>query len=465
MAKARHAVVLATLAAAWVGMSLPAPLAHANGHRSHRSPSNAFFTATTAASAFHVSFTQAPATSIITGSLINDDAGYATGGFDTGGNSEAAAAALYPGSLVAGGPGLLCTELFSCPFSPPNYPLLADASYPRQPKAHVASSKPTGLGNVLQVTPSFATAHAGATGNRSTTRTGRVSLLGMTPFGLSFGASRSSNRVATHGARMTVRVDARVSDIKVGPLLHIGSVRTTDRMTLTRGRHPVDRPKVRISGVTIAGKSATITGHGVEVDGHPLGSVLSTKLVRSGVQVRSLGVARTDHAKSARSSAGGLEINFALPVKNAPYIPNPAAGLPGLDQIPGVDLKGTYLGVMRIGGAGAAAAIAEQPGAVKLPPVTTNGHNRRPRVASGTHNVGGVQRSGLGRSGSSPQAPAPVVAADPANKPSAYFVGLSRDDLLTLYLVIALGTAGIFLGWRGTVAAKRRRLSTAGRGR
>jgi hypothetical protein len=458
MAKARHAVVPVMIVAAWVGTSLSAPVAHATSRPS------SYFTATTAASAFHVSFTQAPATSIITGTLVNDDAGYATSGFDTGGSSEAEAAALYPGSLVAGGPGLLCTELFSCPFSPPAYPLLADASYPRQPHAHVASSKPTGLGNVLRVTPSYATAKAGAGGNTGTTRTGRVSLLGMTPYGLSFGASSSSSRVASHGATMVVHVVSRVSDVKVGPLLRIGSIRTTDRLSLARGHHPVDRPKVRISGVTVAGKHATITAHGVQVAGHSLGSALSTKLVRSGVEVHSLGVARSDHAKSARSSAGGVEIAFALPVKNAPYVPNPLAGLPGLDQIPGVDLKGTYLGVVQLGGAGAAAAVQQQPGPAKLPPVTTNGRKAPSTGRSGAGNLASTQNAASRPNGPTGGGAAPVVAAGPT-KPTAYFVGLSRDDLLTLYLVIAFGTAGIFLGWRGSVVARRRRASAAGRGR
>ena len=458
MARARQAFALAMIGAAWVGTIVAAPLAHAKGH------ATSYFTATTTASAFHVSFTQTPPSSIITGSLITDDAGYATSGFDTGGSSEAAAAALYPGSLVAGGPGLLCTELFSCPFSPPAYPLLADASYPRQPHAHVASSKPTGLGSVLTVNPSYATAHAGAAGNSSTTRTGRLSLLGATPFGLSFGASRSSSRVATDGTTMTVHVASRVSDVKVGPLLRIGSVRTTDRMRLVRGHRPVDHPKVTISGVTVAGKSATITAHGIEVAGHPLGSALSTKLARSGVKVHSLGIARSDHAKSARSSAGGVEIDFALPVKKTPYIPNPLSGLPGLDQIPGVNLNGTYLGVVQLGGAGAAGAIQLQPGAGNLPPATTNGRTPQHGGATGdgngsSHGVGGVK----GGAGSGPVAP--VIATDPQSQPAAFFASLSRLDLLTLYLVIAFGTAGIFLAWRGSVVARRRRLSAAGRGR
>ena len=36
---------------------------------------------------------------------------------------------------------------------------------------------------------------------------------------------------------------------------------------------------------------------------------------------------------------------------------------------------------------------------------------------------------------------------------------------MTLYLVIALGTAGIFLGWRGTVSYPTPTRSAAGRGR
>jgi hypothetical protein len=447
MTGAAAAALVVTAVPAWAAQ--PAS-AHSKG--------TSYFSATTTASAIHVSFTQSPAASIITGSLVNDAAGYATSGFASGGSSQAAAAPLYPGTLVVGGPGLLCTDLFTCPIAPPAYPLLADASYPRSPNARVSTSKPHSVGKVLSVTPSLATAHAHTGDNAATTSTGRVSLLGATRLGVSVGSSEASTRTTTHGDVLRVRVRSAVSDIAVGPLLRIGEIRTTDLLTLRPGHAPVDRPRVTVGQVTVAGQKATITRHGIEAAGHGVGSSLATKLVRSGVVVRSLGVTRTDHANSARSSAGGVEIDFAAPVKGVPYIPNPLSGLPGLDQIPGVDLKGTYLGVIQLGGAGAAGAVQHQRGLPALPPASTTG--RSPHA-------GTVGHSGAAPASVQPPpsvAPSPVVAVAPPSTPATLFSSLSRISLMTLYLVLALGTAGLFLAWRGTVSY-RRRPTAPGRGR
>jgi hypothetical protein len=424
--------------------------------------STTYFSATTTASAIRVSFAQSPADSIITGSLVNDAAGYATSGFDSGGSSEAAAAPLYPGSLVVGGPGLLCTELLMCPFAPPAYPLLANASYPRAPTAKVVSNQArVGLGSVLSVTPSTATAQAHVDGNSSSTRTGTISLLRGTPLALAVGSSTASSKVRTDGRMMTVNTASAVSDIRIGALLRIAAIRTTDTLTLLRGRPPVDHPRVRISGVTVAGQKATITATGVHLAGHHLAS-LANKLVRSGIEVRTLGVARTDHTNSARSSAGGVEVDFAAPVKNAPYIPNPLGSLPGLDQIPGVDLKGTYLGVVQLGGAGAAGTLQLQPGNDIPPPASTGGRTKATGATG--HRGSGSAAGSINQLVPPPAAaPPPAVAGDPQSGPTLRTIALSRDDLLTLYLVLAIGTAAIFLGWRGSVIYRRRPAATGRR--
>jgi hypothetical protein len=426
-------------------------------HR-HAARSTTYFSATTTASAIHVSFAQSPADSIITGSLVNDAAGYATSGFDSGGSSDAAAAPLYPGSLVIGGPGLLCTDLFTCPFTPPAYPLLADATYPQTPSARIATTPSKGLGPVLSVTPSTASAHAESSGNTSTTRTGSVSLLGGSALGISAGSSSASTRVRTTDTAIRIDVRASVSNISVGPLVHIASVRTSDSLTLGGSQAPVDRPRVTVSGITVGGQRATITATGTHLAGHDLGS-LAGRLARSGIQIRTLGIARTDHANSARSSAGGLEIDFTVPVTGIPYIPNPLSSLPGVGQVPGVDLKGNYIGEVQLGGAGAAGAIQRQPDVGALPaPASTTGKAPHSRAArSGANPVADVVAPAA-------DPPPPLVAAAPLPAPSLLLLGLEREDLTTLYLVLALGTAMIFLGWRGSVRRSRAPRIT-GRGR
>jgi hypothetical protein len=193
----------------------------------------------------------------------------------------------------------------------------------------------------------------------------------------------------------------------------------------------------------------------VKVAGHRAGSPVA-ELARSGIRVHSLGIARTDHRNSARSSAGGVEVDFSVPVKNAPYIPNPLSGVPGVNQVPGVDLKGTYLGVVQLGGAGAAGALQHQAGAGVPSQASTTGRAPRHHGHAGD-GVGAISQVVV------PATRAQPVVADPPQASRLALVGLSRDDLMTLYLVLAFGTAAIFLGWRGSVVTRRRSAATGRR--
>src|SRR3954463_12704920 len=155
-----------------------------------------FLQAQTTATAVHVTVTQQPAASIITASLFDDAVAYAAGDYDSGGSSEALAAPAFPGRLVVQGPQLLCSEVFDCPVSPPSYPLLADASYPRRPHDRAtASGQPMGSGPFV-VTPVSAGAAAGAAGNSGTTTGANASLLAGTPGAITIGASSASSTVA-----------------------------------------------------------------------------------------------------------------------------------------------------------------------------------------------------------------------------------------------------------------------------
>src|SRR6059058_1876640 len=140
-----------------------------------------FLQAQTTATAVHVTVTQQPAGSIITGSLLDDAVAYAAGDFDSGGTSEALAAPAFPGRLVVQGPQLLCSELFSCPATPPSYPLLADASYPRRSHDSAQLGGSPMRSGPFVVTPLSAHARAGANGNSGTTAAGAMSFLTGTP--------------------------------------------------------------------------------------------------------------------------------------------------------------------------------------------------------------------------------------------------------------------------------------------
>lgn len=414
-----------------------------------------FFSATTTTSALHVSFAQSPADSIITASLVDDAVGYAASTYGGDGSSDAQAAPFYPGKLVVQGPALLCSDVFTCPATPPAYPLLADASYPRQRSASISTSKQSvGVPKALAVTPATANATAGATGNHSQTSTGGVSLLPGTPIGVAFGASTAASTVTTSSQGEVVHVESALSGITIGGLIRIDSVRTVDDVTLRAGQRPVDQPKIIVSGVTVAGQPATIDGSGIHVAGQD-GPALTKTLANSGLTVRSLGVTRSDTANSARSTAGGLQVDVSVPVTSAPYIPNPLASVPPFDQLPGVDLKGTYLASLQIGGAGIAGASQRQigVGAGPLTPSHSGSGVAAPRGTSGSGTAGTPAIPGTPGTPGTPGQQAPLVAA--AASHGGFLDALSREALESLYLVLALGSAAIFLGWRGSAMLRQ----------
>src|SRR4051794_33906800 len=272
-----------------------------------------FLQAQTTATAVHVTVTQRPAGSIITASLFDDAVAYAAGDYDSGGSSEALAAPVFPGRLVAQGPQLLCSEVFDCPTAPPSYPLLADASYPRRPHDRAAASgRPIGSGP-FAVTPLAAGATAGAAGNSGTTTGAVTSMLTGTPGALTIGASSASSTVTQTAGGLLVRVASHVSDVSVAGVVHIAAVSARDDILIRPGKRPVDTPAVTVSGFTVAGQAAAVDDRGVHVLGSD-GPSVSRQLDRSGVKVRLVGTHRGDTANGARSDATALEIDIALPV-------------------------------------------------------------------------------------------------------------------------------------------------------
>src|SRR4051794_20168817 len=175
-----------------------------------------FLQAQTTATAVHVTVTQQPASSIITASLLDDAVAYAAADFDSGGSSEALAAPAFPGRLVVQGPQLLCSEVFDCPATPPSYPLLADASYPRRQRDTAqASGHPLGSGPFV-VTPLTATAAATADHNGAATSGGRTTLLAGTPGAVAVGASAATTTVTSTGSGVRVSVRTTLTDISIG---------------------------------------------------------------------------------------------------------------------------------------------------------------------------------------------------------------------------------------------------------
>jgi len=403
------------------------------------------FQAQTAAAGVHLVLTQQPASSIVTAGLVDDATAYAAGAFDSSGGSEAQAASVFPGTLVVQGPALFCSQVFTCPATPPDYPLLADASYPRRAHAEAsADQKPVGQGPLV-VTPSASTATATGAGNSGQTAAGRVSVLSGSPVGVTAGSSTASTQVTTTATSLVTHVESTVSDIDIGGLVHIRSVRASDDITVAATGKPIDRPQVTVSGVTVAGVPAQIDDRGVHVAGQN-GPSLTQRVAQLGIDIRTVGVQRNDSTALARSQATGLVVTFSLPVSGLPYVPNP---LPSpFDAVPGVNANGTYVGYVTLGAVGAVAGANAQPTFALggTFPLTSPSVPAAPSAAALADNPV------LGAPGV-----APVQA--PALRPQVAFIRGVLDgfttDLANLYAALALGTVILFVGWRVTVAMRR----------
>lgn len=448
MAVAKRAGLLALTAAA-----IAAPTGTAGAD-------DVVFRAETTATAVHISVTQRPAGSLITASLFDDAVAYAAGNLD-GGGSEALAAPAFPGRLVVQGPALLCSQVFTCPTDPPAYPLLADASYPRRTHDRAAAGgQPMGSGPFV-VAPVDATATALADHNIGRTSAGAVSLLAGTPGAVTAGASRAVSHVRAVGHALRVRVEAHVTDIRVGALVAVGAVSATDTITVRPGHRPVNHPSITVTGVTVAGQSATIDENGIHVAGAD-GPSLTQQLARSGISIHTVGVHRTDTRTTGRSDATGLAIDVDLPVDGVPYVPNPLPPLPPpFDQIPtlpGVNANGDYLAHITLGSVGAVAGVGVQPtfglGDVMpgQPSTSTGPGGDSDPATNGTVTPVGDLADELAA-----RAPedAPSVAP-PQSLLGRFEDVVSKAQLETLYAVLALGSITLFLGWRATVAIRRR---------
>jgi len=419
---------------------------------------DAFLQAQTTATAMHVTVTQQPASSIITASLLDDAVAYAASDFDTGGSSEALAAPAFPGRLVVQGPQLLCSELFSCPATPPSYPLLADASYPRrQHDTATASGSATGSGPFV-VTPVQAEATATADTNSGTTTGGRTSLLAGTPGALSIGASSAASRVTSATGSLRLRVESSVSNVSIGGLVAIGSVVARDDIVISAGKKPVDTPTITVSDVTVAGQKASIDDRGVHVPGGD-GPSLSHQLDQAGVSVRTVGAHRADTATGARGDATALEIDVQVPVSGVPYVPNPLPQLPPpfdqVPQLPGVNANGTYVAHVTLGAVGAAAGIGEEPsfdlGSFGTVPTPSAGGSGGSSTGAAPTSLGQQVGGARGQAGA---VPPPQVAAPRASGLRGILDGFTSGQLETLYAVVTLGAVVLFVGWRGAAVLR-----------
>jgi hypothetical protein len=259
-------------------------------------------------------------------------------------------------------------------------------------------------------------------------------------------------------------VESVATDVVVGGLLRIASVRAVDDLVIEPGERPRSAPAVTVAGVTVAGQRATIDQSGISVAGQD-GPALEAQLARRGIEVRTVEAHDAVSRTAARADATAVRIDLALPVDGVPYVPNPLPPLPPpFDQIPalpGVNANGTYVVQVTLGSVGVAAGLGHDGvfdlGDVGPTPPDPGDDDGGVRAASGPL-AGPDLVDGLAN---------PPVEAPPAVAPPQGVLLRGLSDLLSpaalehLYAVLALGSLGLLLGWRATVAARRH--SPAGR--
>jgi hypothetical protein len=365
-----------------------------------------------------VSSTQHPAASIVTGGLVDSSAGYSSSAISSAGASATAAAAVYPGDLVASGPALLCSQFLPCPVDPPSYPLLAQASWPERPDASAGSATPVG------------TAHASAGANRTE---GVTEVVGAsapgTPILISVGSQSTRTRAWADDAGAHVRASSTLQDVVVGPL-HIAVVAATDDVDVAPSGRVTDRPRIQLSGVTFAGLTASVDGDGVHVLGVSQ-SLPARTLSEQGVDVRAIGTTKTDATGAARSTAGGLQVTFSVPVQGVPPV---VPGLPGANR--------TYLGQATIGGVGAAVAVGASDGPLLsvLPAPAPGSLAERLMPA---RRLGGTTGATSESAATTIPGAAPVAVATPPRRST-----LPQPDLRLLALLLGVVPTSLLVGWR-----------------
>jgi hypothetical protein len=342
------------------------PWGHAEGEP-NRPPQ---FSGQAFASAVHV--TANPVPTPFVAEVGRADVPQGSSSWDDSGAAKGQAATYYPGVGVTGGGALLCSAGVPCPAGfPPPFPFMAQAQYPNQPDASVASGQENGDdASPLHARAGQAVAHAGP--DKVTTS---ATIQGLTIAGtsassaaaLSFRrtaaallrgpAAAATVRPAANDAE-AVRVDSLTATTSqgfddagtlvssaasvlrgvqlMGGTVTIDTIRTTSVSKIDLdGKEPAVNDSVAdVSGVLVAGQPATIDNNGITVGANPsqggdvakaLNDAFQKALSQAGAEVVLLSASKTvnsspDGASSQGTAAG---VYFGLRAGN-PSIPGPA---------------------------------------------------------------------------------------------------------------------------------------------
>jgi hypothetical protein len=229
-----------------------------------------------------------------------------------------------------------------------------------------------------------------------------------------------------------VRASSTLQDVVVGPL-HIGVVAASDDVDVASSGRVTDRPRIELTGVTFAGLTASVDADGVHVLGVSQ-SLPAGTLSSQGIDVRTIGTTKTDATGAARSTAGGLQVTFSVPVQGVPPV---VPGLPGANR--------TYLGQLTVGGVGAAVAVGAPDGPLlSVLPAPAPGSLADRLVPS--RRLGASSTSPVGAGDARTGSTTPVAVATSPRRST-----FPQPDLRLLAMLLAIVPTSLLVGWRLSV--------------
>jgi hypothetical protein len=424
---ARHGAAVTALAAVAVLST------GATGHASTADRPDTFG-GESAASAFHFFADRTPG--FLVADLFHVELPYATSSFDSNGTISSRAAAAFPGDGALGVPGLVCFSAPVCdPRVPvPNYPLIAEASFPTTPnKSAQASGTRTGVGPAT-FDPEVVEAHALPAGVEALTTATGVSVPGM----LTAGAVRTHSTQHFVKGALEVSAESSVTDLDLaGGALHLDGVSSVARGTVDGAGVHTTVVSTIVTGATVGGVPVVINETGIHAAGQSDNSSTAAlnsafaQLKAAGIGIRAIGTDRTNAVGAVSASTGGLLVSFAQTLPDLPPVP----GAPGLPASAGGDYRGTVsiAGTGITGFAAPAAAVGDVPlPAVNLP--GTTGHSLPPVTSAGAR-LGSAGTSGTPAIPGSPGTPtAPMVAGAPGGTPAPVIGGTRPVGVLGIDL-------------------------------
>ncbi|MHB8594422.1 MAG: choice-of-anchor P family protein, partial [Acidimicrobiales bacterium] len=352
-ARATMALAAALSGAAGLGMLGAGPAA-ADASSTTSAPATALGGYTLGSSAAGVSvFYEQPNFPIPATPTLEANLGYSTASFDTGPVGNANAAAVWPGSVVAGGGSQLALlfgpyiQQYFGPLAPtvtpliPNFgpwPIQAQSAYPQGPPTASDNNGPLAMDSSATQAASTATSSLGMVGGPASESALPAGMITVQAIG-----STAQDTVDALGNAVS-EATATVHGIDIaGGLVHIGEVTSTATSSSDGNQAKVDGSST-VTQVTVAGESVTVDSGGLHAGGtsqNPLGAAVPSVnqiLSTAGITLSLTNATDKVDAASGQRRLDGLAVKIDLSTYDQNFnklmAMLPAQLTSGLSQLP-----------------------------------------------------------------------------------------------------------------------------------